>query len=100
MVPISSDNQHSTVILVTLFRWCHIEKYNRISHTVVFVIEGISLYDFQSHESLCTKITEIFPNKVEVVTPVTYSGNLIQELAAVPLTGTQRNRLLKRKFYI
>lgn len=76
-------------------RWCHIEKYNKISHTVVLVIEGISLYDFQSHESLCTNITEHFPNKVEVITPVTYNGNLIQELAAVPLTGTHKNRLLK-----
>ncbi|KAJ9594990.1 hypothetical protein L9F63_013712 [Diploptera punctata] len=97
-----SDIQHLLMYALMGFhspyvpsRWCHIEKNSRISHTVVFVIEGISLYDYQSHESLCTNMKEVFTNKLEVITSVSYNNSLIQELAAVPLTITQKNRILK-----
>ncbi|PSN57628.1 hypothetical protein C0J52_05431 [Blattella germanica] len=78
------------------FRWCCLEKYNRISHTVVLVIEDVSLYDFQSHENILSNITKNFNIKLEVITPTAYNGNIIHELSAVPLTGTQKNKLMKQ----
>ncbi|PNF35208.1 hypothetical protein B7P43_G06862 [Cryptotermes secundus] len=77
-------------------RWCQLEKYNHVSHRVVLLIEGLSLYDFQAHESQFPAITDIFKDRVEVITPPVYNGSLVEELAAVPLTGTQKHRLLNQ----
>jgi RNA exonuclease 1 len=65
---------------------------------VVLLIEGLSLYDFQAYESMFPIITDVFRHRVEVITPVAYNGSLVEELAAVPLTGTQKHKLLNRKF--
>jgi RNA exonuclease 1 len=66
----------------------------------VLLIEGLSLYDFQAHESQFPTITDIFKDRVEVITPPVYNGSLVEELAAVPLTGTQKHKLLNREFVI
>ncbi|XP_029661335.1 RNA exonuclease 1 isoform X2 [Formica exsecta] len=52
-------------------RWCQLEKYNKVTHTVVFVVE-------------------------EVITPAVYGASIIEELAAVPLTGTQSDKLIRQ----
>jgi hypothetical protein len=66
---------------------------------VVLLIEGLSLYDFQAHESLVRAVTDIFTNRVEVITPLAYNGSLVEELAAVPLTGTQKHKLLNGELH-
>ncbi|KAK0167983.1 hypothetical protein PV327_001828 [Microctonus hyperodae] len=78
-------------------RWCHLEKFNRISHTVVLVVEGLSWYHFSSNESTFTHITNHLEHRLEMVTPAAHGGSVVEELAAVPLTGTQ-SRALIRKF--
>lgn len=77
-------------------RWCQLEKYNKISHTVVFVVEGLSLYHFMAYESIFSHIINNLQFRLEVMTPALYGGSLIEELAAVPLTGTQRDKLINR----
>jgi RNA exonuclease 1 len=64
---------------------------------VVLVIEGLSLYEFQAHESMFPVITDVFKYRAEVITPLAYNGSLVEELAAFPLTETQKNRLVNRK---
>lgn len=76
-------------------RWSHIERYSKLSHTVVLVVENMSLYHFNSYESEFENINTIFENKLEVVTPSVYNGDLVEEIAAVPLTSTQKDKLLK-----
>lgn len=68
----------------------------QVSHTVVFVIEGLSLYHFMAHESMFPHITNNLKYQLEVVTPAIYGASIIEELAAVPLTGTQSSKLIKR----
>ncbi|XP_015609050.1 RNA exonuclease 1 isoform X2 [Cephus cinctus] len=77
-------------------RWCHLEKYNKVSHTVVLVIEGLSLYHFMAYESMFSNITTNLEHRLELVTPAAYGGSIVEELAAVPLTGTQSDRLIKQ----
>lgn len=69
----------------------------QVSHTVVLVVEGLSMYHFTAYESIFSNITTNMSNRLEVVTPAAYGGSVIEELAAVPLTGTQSDRLIKRK---
>ncbi|XP_046746061.1 small RNA degrading nuclease 5 isoform X3 [Diprion similis] len=77
-------------------RWCLLEKYNKVAHTVVLVVEGLSLYHFNAYESMFTNITTNMAHRLEVVTPTAYGGSIIEDLAAVPLTGTQSDRLIKQ----
>ncbi|XP_044737591.1 RNA exonuclease 5 [Chrysoperla carnea] len=78
-------------------RWCQLDKYNRISHTIVLVVENLSIYHYTSYQSNFNILnTKFKDNQVEVLTPTCYGGNMIQELVSVPLTNTQRSKLIKK----
>ncbi|CAD6203444.1 GSCOCG00009765001-RA-CDS [Cotesia congregata] len=77
-------------------RWCHLEKYNKVTHTVVFIVEGLSMYHFSSYESLFPNITDLLEHRLEVVTPATIGGSVIEQLAAVPLTTSERRKLIDK----
>ncbi|KAL6267125.1 hypothetical protein P5V15_000204 [Pogonomyrmex californicus] len=77
-------------------RWCQLEKYNKVSHTVVFVLEGLSSYHFTAYESMFPHIVNNLKHRLEVITPAVYGASITEELAAVPLTGTQSDKLMKR----
>lgn len=77
-------------------RWCHLEKFNHLSQTVVLVVENASLYHYSSYESMHQTLQTKFFDKIELITPVAYGGNVIHELVAVPLTGTQRKALTQK----
>ncbi|XP_078052622.1 RNA exonuclease 5 isoform X3 [Augochlora pura] len=77
-------------------RWCHLEKYNKVTHTVVLVVEGLSLYHFMAYESMFPHITTKLEHRVEVVTPAAYGGSVVEDLAAVPITGIQSDNLIKQ----
>lgn len=71
----------------------------KVSHTVVFVVEGLSSYHFMAYENMFPHITNNLKYHLEVVTPAAYGASIIEELAAVPLTGTQSDKLI-RSMYI
>lgn len=71
----------------------------KVSHTVVFVVEGLSSYHFVAYENMFPHITNNLKYHLEVVTPAAYGASIIEELAAVPLTGTQSDKLI-RSMYI
>ena len=70
----------------------------KVSHTVVFVVEGLSAYHFTAYESMFPHITNNFKHHLEVVTPAVYGASITEELAAVPLTGTQSDKLIRRTY--
>lgn len=76
------------------FRWCTFEKISKLSHTVVVVVEGATVYDYISSESKYSLLANMH-HRVEVVSPMNYDGNLVEELATVPLSRTQKERLEK-----
>lgn len=73
-------------------RWCSLEKSNNIVHSVVLVLDGLSLYHFQCYESLFAETSSIFSNKFEVVMP-TDSEGLLSALSSLPVTSEQRQEL-------
>lgn len=75
-------------------RWCVLEKAGKVSHTVLLVIEGLTSYNFMSHESLFTKTKGIFENQLEVVLPRYQKNRLIEELSCVPLTQSLKEQLI------
>lgn len=77
-------------------RWCHVDKINKLSHTVVLVLEGLSLDHFMAHQSMFPHITSNLEHHLEIVTPAAYGGSIVEELVAVPLTGTQSLKLIQQ----
>lgn len=70
----------------------------KVTHTVVLIIEGLSLYHFMAYESIFSNITSKLEHRVEIVTPAAYGGSIIEDIAAVPITGVQTDRLIKRTY--
>lgn len=62
---------------------------------MVLVIEELSMYHFMAYESMFSNITSKLEHRLEVVTPTAYGGSVIEDLAAVPITGIQSDKLLK-----
>ncbi|XP_043494629.1 RNA exonuclease 5 isoform X3 [Polistes fuscatus] len=98
-----SDIQHLLLYSIlghhspcTPMRWCQLEKYNKVTHTIVFVVEGLTTYHFMSYESIFSSITDNLEFRLEVFTPASYGSTIIEELVAVPLTRTQSDKLVKQ----
>ncbi|XP_071574839.1 uncharacterized protein Rexo5 isoform X2 [Temnothorax nylanderi] len=70
--------------------------FSKISHTVVFVLEGLSSYHYVAYESMFPHIVSNLKHRLEVITPTVYGASITEELAAVPLTGTQSDKLIKQ----
>lgn len=73
-------------------RWVTLQKRGRIANTTLLVIDGATCYDFLSWESACPNLlaTDV---RVEMVSPASYDGNIIEEICAVPLTKHRREEL-------
>lgn len=76
-------------------RWCVLEKANKVTHTVILVIEGITSYSFMSNESQFVKTKAIFEHQLEVVLPKYQKNRIIEELSCVPLTQSHKEKLIK-----
>lgn len=77
-------------------RWCVLEKPNKITHTVILVIEGLTSYNFMANESLFVKTKGIFEHQLEVILPKYEPNKIIQELSYVPLTQSHKEKLIKQ----
>lgn len=78
-------------------RWCTLERPGKISHTVVLVVEGLSLYHFTSYESIFKNCTNIFENKLEMVTANRDDSKcIINELITIPCTDAQKAALIEK----
>lgn len=77
-------------------RWCVLEKPNRITHTVILVIEGLTSYNFMANETLFNKTKGIFEHQLEVILPEYRKNKLIEELSHVPLTQSHKELLIKK----
>ena len=77
-------------------RWCVFEKVNKVTHTVLLVIEGLTSYNFMANESKFIKTKGIFEHQLEVVLPKYQKNRLIEELSCVPLTQSLKEKLIKK----
>lgn len=96
-----TDIQH--LIMYSLFgstspciptRWCHLEKVNKLSHTAVVILNGLSLYHFSSYESQFEKINDIFEHKIELVMPD--KTRIENEIMMVPITNICQKDLIEK----
>jgi RNA exonuclease 1 len=80
----------------TPWRWCHIEKASKLTHSVVLVIDGINAYNFSAFESKFERANTIFETlKFETLMPAA-DNKVLEELACVPLTESQKDQLIRK----
>ncbi|KAH8305214.1 hypothetical protein KR018_003402 [Drosophila ironensis] len=75
-------------------RWCSVEKWLSLSHSVVVILEGLSLYHYLSNESQFEATNRIFNTKLEMLLPPQDEGQIIDEIAQIPLTNVQAKKLI------
>ncbi|KAH8364602.1 hypothetical protein KR084_008749 [Drosophila pseudotakahashii] len=75
-------------------RWCSVEKWLSLSHSVVVILEGLSLYHYLSNESQFEATNKIFSTKLEMLLPPQDEGQIIDEIAKIPLTNVQARQLI------
>ncbi|EDX09464.1 GD13963 [Drosophila simulans] len=76
-------------------RWCSVEKWLSLSHSVVVILEGLSLYHYLSNETHFEATNRIFSTKLEMMLPTQEEGQkIIDEIAKIPLTNVQARRLI------
>lgn len=64
-------------------RWCSADKFQSLSHSVVLILEGLSLYHYLSNESRFEATNRIFDTKLEMVLPPQDEGKIIDAIAQV-----------------
>lgn len=78
-------------------RWCHLEKATKVSHTVVILIDGLSLYHFSSYESQLKSAQQIFEHKLEIIMPgIKPTDKVVNEMMVVPLTNIFRDDFIEK----
>ncbi|XP_017863995.1 PREDICTED: uncharacterized protein LOC108614396 [Drosophila arizonae] len=75
-------------------RWCCADKFQSLSHSVVLILDGLSLYHYMSNESRFEATNRIFDTKLEVVLPPHEEGRIIDTIAQIPLTSVQAQKLI------
>lgn len=75
-------------------RWYVLDKSTYISQTTCLVLEGLSLEHWESNKSSLVYSSKRFENYVELLTPAVYGGSLVDELALVPLTESEKESLI------
>lgn len=77
-------------------RWCSLQKINKLTHSVVLIVEGISLFHYLSYEKQFSQTSGIFEDKLEIVLPTHKESKILQELVTVPLTNAQKTDLITK----
>ncbi|XP_028165629.1 RNA exonuclease 5 [Ostrinia furnacalis] len=75
-------------------RWYVLEKCNQISQTTCLILEGISIQHWEKNNNELENTKKRFNNVVEILTPSIYNGSLVQELALVPLSETDKEGII------
>ncbi|XP_016934743.2 RNA exonuclease 5 [Drosophila suzukii] len=75
-------------------RWCSVEKWLSLSHSVVVILEGLSLYHYLTNESQFKATNKIFNTKLEMLLPPRDDGQILDEIAKIPLTNVQARQLI------
>lgn len=71
-------------------------KVDKIRRRLVVVVEGVGLNEYLSSEHNLAVLNQ-FETRLELCSPLSYGGNLVQELALVPVTKTQQQNLRQSK---
>ncbi|CAH1795255.1 unnamed protein product [Owenia fusiformis] len=74
-------------------RWCKLLRPNKVKHTAVICVSGLSMDDYKKHEECFKKTNSLFSMKSEVLNPSLYGNTVTEEMFMFP----KSNRLLAKQ---
>lgn len=74
--------------------WCRLVRPGKVSHTVLVIVEGLSVEHFRKDADCLPRTRKIFDTMVEMVPPVMYGGCVSDEFLWVPLSETAKAQCL------
>lgn len=77
-------------------RWYVLDKCHKIHQTTCLVIEGASIRHWEKYTESLSNLKNKFSSYVEIVTPSIYNGSLVQELALVPLSESEKEIIISK----
>lgn len=77
-------------------RWYVLEKSDQISQITCLILEGVSIEHWEKYQEKMLKTQKIFKHHVELLTPSVYNGSLVNELALVPLSETDKELIVQK----
>ncbi|PZC84208.1 hypothetical protein B5X24_HaOG205403 [Helicoverpa armigera] len=77
-------------------RWYVLDRCEGIKKTACLILEGISIEHWNTYCSEYENTKNIFNDLVEVLTPSIYGGSLVQELALVPLSESEKDTIIQK----
>lgn len=75
-------------------RWCIATHCEKIKQTVVLVLNGISLFDFNAHPLLAENCKNILDTSLEVIMPPLGNDLILEELIQLPYTCIKVNHVI------
>uniref|UniRef100_T1P8G7 Exonuclease n=1 Tax=Musca domestica TaxID=7370 RepID=T1P8G7_MUSDO len=80
-------------------RWCFFDKPEKVSHTVVLCLDGLSLFHYLSNKDKFEKIDSIFETSLDVLMPPNTKEDgflMAEELVQVPMTNVQAYNFVEK----
>ena len=75
-------------------RWCKFERWNKITHINCLVIDGVGTGDLIESEKF-SSVMEIFPNRLEFISPLKYNSSIVDDLSVLPLSVKMQKEIKK-----
>ncbi|BET03032.1 EXOIII [Nesidiocoris tenuis] len=88
----SMHNQRTTTAFPT---WLTIKNCSHLSKVICVILDGLALSDFLGKEDALPALSS-FKYQLSMITPYAYNGDFVQELFQVPLSVSQRHKLIKQ----
>uniref|UniRef100_A0A2A4JGZ1 Exonuclease domain-containing protein n=1 Tax=Heliothis virescens TaxID=7102 RepID=A0A2A4JGZ1_HELVI len=77
-------------------RWYVLDRCEGIKKTACLILDGISIEHWDKYCGEYENTKNIFNDLVEILTPSIYGGSLVQELALVPLSESEKDTIIQK----
>ncbi|XP_014224622.1 uncharacterized exonuclease C637.09-like [Trichogramma pretiosum] len=75
-------------------RWCKVEKFTKVSHAVVLIVDGLNFNHYKTNQKLLDTLKSDMEHKLELITPAINGESIAEEIITIPLTETYKKTLI------
>lgn len=90
---------HEIIFKIYFFfiRWCDLARWNNLTQTLIFIVEDVSVDEFEENTDIFAETFRIFEDGVEMSNPASDGFTLDLALAYVPISHQMKNRVMEGK---
>ncbi|KZS03739.1 putative RNA exonuclease NEF-sp [Daphnia magna] len=77
------------------YKWCDLARWNNLTQTLIFIVEDVSVDEFEENTDIFAETFRIFEDGVEMSNPAKDGFTLDLALAYVPISHQMKNRVME-----